>query len=185
MSALKKRPQRNCAEAVIPARPAPLGACRWQIHFEARGIVPKSRGAVRGLTENRPRHSHQPRLRAKLSGHATGQEAANRSAKRPLDRPHHRLTRAVRLGDDGIIWNNNPFSIQPNTVALVLGFPNGSAIAIPSASEQHGPLPLLRLSNHGYRGEPEYRTSSRAIELPTRIAVKNTAGRSEILNELN
>jgi hypothetical protein len=142
-------------------------------------------GAPFGATENRPRHSHQPRLRAKLSGHATGQEAMNRSAKRPLDRPHHRLTGAVRLGDDRIIRNNNPFSIQPNTVAPVLGFPIGSAIAIPSASEQHGPLPLLRLSNHGFRGDPAYRPSSRAIALPTRIAVKNMAGKSEILNKLS
>src|SRR5438552_18246994 len=56
-------------------------------------------------------------------------------------------------------------------------------MAIPSASEQHRPLPLLRLSNHGFKGDPEYRPSSRAIALPTMSVVTNTRI-SDVLNEL-
>src|SRR5437868_594610 len=56
---------------------------------------------------------------------------------------------------------------------------SGSETAKPSASEQQGPFPLLRLSNHGFRGDPEYRPSSRAIALPNRRA--NTIIASDVL----
>src|SRR2546423_5431102 len=56
---------------------------------------------------------------------------------------------------------------------------SGSETAKPSASEQQGPFPLLRLSNHGFKGDPEYRPSSRAIALPNRRAKTITA--SEVL----
>src|SRR3954453_9239613 len=58
-------------------------------------------------------------------------------------------------------------------------------MAIPSASEQQGPFPLLRLSNHGFRGDPAYRPSSRAVALPASSMVANKICRSDAQNELS
>src|SRR6266700_3966203 len=54
-------------------------------------------------------------------------------------------------------------------------------MATPSASEQQGPFPLLRLSNHGLRGDPLYRPSSRAMAFPNRSVIP-IAARSEVFN---
>src|SRR5260370_574803 len=58
----------------------------------------------------------------------------------------------VWLGEDGIIGNDNPFPVQPNTVMLILGFPigvgDGYAICIGATRA----LPFQRLSNYGFRG---------------------------------
>src|SRR4051794_14361508 len=57
-------------------------------------------------------------------------------------------------------------------------------MAIPSASEQQGPFPLLRLSNQCFRGDPAYRPSSRALALPASSMVANDIRRREAQNEL-
>src|SRR5436190_1239463 len=52
---------------------------------------------------------------------------------------------------------------------------SGSSTAMPSASEQHSPLPLLSVSNHGLSGDPVYRPSSRAVAVPMAAAIKSIA----------
>ena len=44
-------------------------------------------------------------------------------------------------------WHIPPLSVQTDAVSLPLLSQSGPATAIPSVFEQHGPLPLLRLSN--------------------------------------
>jgi len=59
---------------------------------------------------------------------------------------------AVRFGDHGFRRHIDPFAVDPHAIVSAFDSQSTSASAEPSASEQHGPLPLLRLSNHCFNG---------------------------------
>src|SRR6266700_1557320 len=60
---------------------------------------------------------------AQTSRHAAGQEAADRNPERAFDRPDHRPTGTVRLRDNGIIGDHDPFALEADAVMTILGFP--------------------------------------------------------------
>ena len=116
---------------------------------------PKKRKAP-PLPTTGPTGSKRPPLRRTFaatikrpSGHAAGQEAADRNPDRAPHRPYHGPAGAIWFSDYSIAGDVDPLAPEPYAVVAVLQFPMTSATTEPSASEQHGPFPLLRLSNHG------------------------------------
>ena len=80
-------------------------------------------------------------------------EAANGQSEIALDRPHHGAAGAVGLRDDGVFRHVEPLALDANAVMPFFDSQSTSETALPSASEQHGPFPLFRLSNHCLSGE--------------------------------
>src|ERR1700742_347704 len=62
-------------------------------------------------------------LRRVSSGHAAGQETPDRQPERIPHRPDHGAAGAVRFGDHGIVGPVDPFSLEPDAVVTVPGFP--------------------------------------------------------------
>ncbi len=58
-----------------------------------------------------------------LLHHAAGHEAADRDPQRTLHWPNHRPARPVRLGDNSIIGDVDPFVIEMDAIMAVAGFP--------------------------------------------------------------
>ena len=66
----------------------------------------------------------QPDAPAEYSSrHAAGQEAADRNPMRAFDRPDHGSAGAVRLGDNSIIGDVDPFVIETDAIMAFAGFP--------------------------------------------------------------
>src|SRR5437588_10382598 len=75
------------------------------------------------------------------SGHATWHETADRNSERPLDRPNHGSAGAVRLGYDGVIGHDNPFTVQADTIVPFLGIPIRICNRDSVGNRATGPLP--------------------------------------------
>jgi hypothetical protein len=79
-----------------------------------------------------------------FSAHASRHEATNRSSERAPGGPHHGSAGAIGFGDDGIVGNRDPVSIETNAIMSVLRFPVrigdhhpvGTRAAQPSAASQ-------------------------------------------------
>ena len=55
--------------------------------------------------------------------HAAGHEAADGGPERTLHWPNHRPARPVRLGDNSIIGDVDPFVIETDAIMAFVGFP--------------------------------------------------------------
>src|ERR1700736_1912697 len=82
-------------------------------------------------------------------GHAAWHEATDGQPEIAAYWPYHGSADPVRLGDHGFVGHIDPFAIEPHAIVSVAGLPT-SLTAVPSASEQHGPFPLFKPSNHAF-----------------------------------
>ena len=82
-----------------------------------------------------------------------GRKQRNEIPDRARHRPYHGPAGAIWFSDHSIVGNLDPLAPEPYAVVAVLDSQSTSATTEPSALEQHGPFPLLRLSNHGLSGE--------------------------------
>src|ERR1700730_9318858 len=73
--------------------------------------------------------------------HAAGHEAADRSLTIYKPRPDHRSAVAVRLGDHGVIRNDEPLVVETNAVMAAFGIPVwiGDRVAIRERTAQPFP----------------------------------------------
>src|SRR5262249_21350087 len=88
-----------------------------------------------------------------FSAHGSWQKAPHGRSQSALDRPHHGPPGAVGPGDQAFVGHSDQRAIDAAWVVPVLQTPIRIGNHAPVGPEQHRPLPLLKLSNHGLSGE--------------------------------
>jgi hypothetical protein len=83
-----------------------------------------------------------------LLHHRSGYEAADSHSGEHLDRPDHGAPVEIGLSEHSVIRHVQPLAIEKHPIVAVDDFPIAIQHGRPSASEQQGPFPECRCSNH-------------------------------------
>ena len=127
----RSRPSAEVTEYVLKE----IGVHQWLVLADRQSIAlcADENEAVKVMTEHSARGSrlgtssvdNWSEQNPPALAHAAGHEAPDDDLAVKPHRPNHRASRPVRFGDQGFVWNIDPFVLKTDSIVAVLRIPIG------------------------------------------------------------